>query len=113
MTAQIKMLADAMAVLTKSAKNKETNVSGGNDGGIDGGGSGVGGCSGRNGSGSDCNQRATLGNLQQKRRRRLRKWIVVVATAAAVTSAKAQVPNMIAACPLLLVATAAAVTRQC
>ena len=53
MTAQIKMLADAMAVLTKSAKNKETNVSGGNDGGIGGGGSGVGGRSGRDGSGSD------------------------------------------------------------
>ena len=42
------MLADAMAVLAKSIKNKETNVDGGNNGGI-----GDGGCSGHGGSGSD------------------------------------------------------------
>ena len=40
MMAQIKMLADAMAVLTKSIENKGTNGGGGSDGGIGGGGGG-------------------------------------------------------------------------
>ena len=53
MTAQIKMLADAMAVLTKLIENKETNVGGGNDGGIGGGGGGGRGRSGCSGSGRD------------------------------------------------------------
>ena len=52
-TAQIKILADAMAVLTKLIKNKETNVRGGNDGGISGGSGGGGGRSGRGDSSSD------------------------------------------------------------
>ena len=52
MTAQIKMLVDAMAVLTKSIENKETNCNGGSGGGN--GGSGRGGSgSGHGGSGSN------------------------------------------------------------
>ena len=53
MTAQIKMLADAMADLTKLIKSKETNVGGGNDGGISGGGGSCGGRSGCGGSSSN------------------------------------------------------------
>jgi hypothetical protein len=54
MTAQIKMLADTMAVLTKWIENKETNGSGsGNSGGGGSGGGGSGGGGSGGGGGSD------------------------------------------------------------